>query len=222
MAVRHLGELKKKNPMEAELKSRFTNPPTLWAYISLKPQRPGHRQTYAKSPRGSRGPGSRHLPQPAARAARCPRREGWPGRERTLAPAQCAPAWHLRPPLHPGTCKANLRLPGYLRETHEGKKGDPPARSGRCVLPPPASPRPALGTRGAGPPPPPVSAAPGEGASPGLGLPARPAAASSAPAASHTCPRGPPCPGPARRRPHGRPAALRSGDGYPRRGRSSP
>lgn len=64
MAVRHLGELKKKkNPIEPELKSRFTNPPTSSAYISPKPQSLGDPQTYAKSLRGSRGPGSRRLLQ---------------------------------------------------------------------------------------------------------------------------------------------------------------
>lgn len=131
MAVRHLGELKKKkNPMEPELKSRFTNPPTLWAYISPKPQRPGHRQTYAKSLRGSRGPGSHHLPQPAARGVARPSEDPRPGPVRPgLAPQ--APA------STPGRAKQTSGLPRYLRETQEGKKATPPphAPAGVCSLP---------------------------------------------------------------------------------------
>lgn len=140
MAVRHLGELrKKKNPMEPELKSRFTNPPTLSAYISHKPQRPGHRQTYAKSLRGSRGPGSRRLPQPEARAARCPRCKGQPGCWRTLAWAPRAPARHLQPPLPPRDAQTE---PRGLQETKESRtrgKKPPPPRPNRCAPPPPAS-----------------------------------------------------------------------------------
>lgn len=226
MAVRHLGELKKKNPMEPELKSRFTNPPTLSAYISPKPQRPGHPQTYAKSLRGSggRAAAASHSPRRGRRAvhgapaARPPERS-----RRTPARAPSAPARPLQPPFHPGTCKANLRAYRRPEKAARGrKKAAPPPHQPVRPLPPPHGQ--ALGTPGAaeavrapGRRPRRVSSAPGERASPGPGLPARPAAASSGPAAYHTCRRGPPCP-------HSRPAPLGSGDGNgnPDRRRSSP
>lgn len=159
-------------------------------YISRKPRRPGHRQTSAKSPRGSRGPGNRRLSQPAARAARCPRSEGRPGRRRTPARAQRAPARPLRSPLPPRDVQSEPQgFQGTQEDRTRGKGPPPPSRR---VPPPPASPGQALGTPGSRAAAPASQRSPAEGASPGLRLSARPAAASLAPAAPHTCRRGPP------------------------------
>lgn len=152
---------KKKNPMEPELKSRFTNPPTLSAYISRKPQRPGHRQTYAKSLRGSRGPGGRRLPQPAARVARCPRGEGRPRHPRTPARARpLHPPWDVqsKPQSFQGARRSRTREEKHLHPSW-------------CVSPSPSLTR--TGAGHAGPPPPPVSAAQARG---------RPRASASLPA----------------------------------------
>lgn len=163
---------------------RFTNPPTLSAYISRKPKRPGHRQTYAKWLRGSRGPGSRRLPQPAPSpelgAAR-------PPEDPHPSPAPPVPASSRE------RTKQTLGLPG---DPGAGaRKGKRPPTHGPVRAPSPSLIRTS------------TQRSPGEGASPGLGLPARPAAASSAPAAPHTCRRGP-----ARVRPR---AAAPPGPGAP-------
>lgn len=133
MAVRHLGEFKKKKKSYRARAEVGIHESTYVVGVHFsQPQRPGHQQTYAKSPRGSRGPSSL-LPHPAAREARRPLSEGQPGRRRTPA----------GPRFHPGTRQANLpasRVPGG----RTGERAPLPGPAGAC--PSPSCTGPALGS----------------------------------------------------------------------------
>lgn len=212
MAVRHLGELKKKKSYRARAKVEIHESSyVVGVHFSQAPEswRPANLRKVA-----ARIPGAGQPPPPTAS-----RRGRRPGNRRTLARVRRALAWHLSGArFHPGTFKKQTsRIPGHLRESHERKMRPPPPAPASAHAPPPSCTQTGAENAGTGPPPPPGSTAPGEGASAGLGLPARPA-----PAAAHTCRCSPPCPGPALRRAHGRPAPFRSADENPRRRRSSP
>lgn len=194
MAVRHLGELKKKkksyraragvgiHESTYAVGVHFSQAPEAWT-----PANP--REVAAGIPGAGR-------PPPTARGARarCPRARGPP-----KTPAGPEP----QAPLPPGRAQPSSRLAGHPGVARGGK-----ALPARPARPSPAPP--ARRERGSRPPPPPVSAAPGEGG-PGRGL-RQPGSRILGAAASHTCRRGPRAPSPAAA-PRGRPAPrLRDGN----------
>uniref|UniRef100_M3XU06 Uncharacterized protein n=1 Tax=Mustela putorius furo TaxID=9669 RepID=M3XU06_MUSPF len=200
--------------MEPELKSRFTNPPTLSAYISLKPQRPGHPQTYAKSLRGSggRAAAASHSPWRGRRAVRGI--EGQPGRRRTPhTRARAHPPGPSSPRFHPRTCKANLRVcrrPARALRRGEKKPAPPP---NRCAPSPRLTDRHwerrgppwQTGSQAARPPPPPGQRSPGRGGVPGPRPPRPPRSRILGASCLPHLPARPSCA-------HSRPAPLESGD----------
>lgn len=136
MAVRHLGELKKKkNPIEPGLKSGFTNPPTSSVYMSPNPRGLDTRkptQSRREDPGGPAAAAS-HIPR---RGARGPRSQG----------AARGPPPGPAPTRDTGSQPPAPRFPG----AHKGD-GAPPGPAG--AAPPPASPDPRreAGSRAAAP-----------------------------------------------------------------------
>lgn len=199
MAVRHLGELKKKKKKsygaraEVEIHQptyvvgvHFSQAPEAWTPANL-------RQVAARIP------GAGRPPPPTARGA-----GGALSAGRGAAPPPEDPSPGPAPAPTLGRTKQTSELPGGSKKQDEGGKAPPPQLV--CIPLPQPHPDRRWARRAAAPA---CQCSPGEGASPGLGLSARPAAASSAPAASHTCRRGPPDGSAPRYGPQGRPLRVR-------------
>lgn len=230
MAVRHLGELKKKKKKsygaraEVEIHEstyvvgvHFSQAPKAWTPANL-------RKVAARI----RGPGSRRLPQPVARAADCAlsaESRGSPAAGGPPTPGPHTPARPLQTPLPPRDVQSKPQgFAGDQREPcEEGKKK--PAPPSRCApspsLPdrhwerrgPPWQP----GRQGARPPPPPGQRSPGRGGVPRPRPPRPPRSRILGASCLPHLPARPSCA-------HSRPAPLESGDekGNPDRRRSSP
>ena len=162
MAVRHLGELKKKKILwslscsrdsRIHLRCRCTFLANLGGLDTGKPPASGREDPGGRAAAASHSPRRGRRAVPGARGG--PAAGGPPPGPSAPRPGPSGPRFH------PGTYKASLGASRGPRRTEQGEKA-PHLRASAYPLPQPHPDR-HWERRGAGPPPPPVSAAPPRG-----------------------------------------------------------